>query len=115
MGREQGVHGAPPFRFECRQQPERRLVAVGALRADVEGAQRHHSAFLVFDPDGVFCGRREDVDPTVPQGELAGVRHDLDAAVAHLDEQLRQKLGFDFAPRMHFDRTVVQRCGVESR
>ena len=44
----------PRRRLERRQQPQRRLVAVGALRPDVEGAQRRHATRLVFDPDGVL-------------------------------------------------------------
>ena len=86
-----------------------RLVAVGALRPDVEGAQRHHAAFFVFDPDRVLRGGREDIDPALPHGELAGVRHDVNTPVPHLGEQLREKLRFDLAPDMQVDRTGDQR------
>ena len=58
---EQREQGWPRLRLERGQQPERRLVAVGALRPDVEGAQRRHAACLVLDPDGVLArppGRR---------------------------------------------------------
>jgi hypothetical protein len=78
---------------------------VGALRPDVENAHRHHAAFFVFDPNRVLCGRREDVDPALPLGELAGVRNDANTPILHLGKQLGEKLRFELAPDTQVDCT----------
>jgi hypothetical protein len=63
----------------------------------------------------VLCGGREDVDPALPHGELAGIRHDANTPVPHLGEQLGEKPRLDLSPTLHIDRPGNQRGGVESR
>ncbi len=58
-------------------------------------------------------GSRENISPPQPHGELSGVCHHLDTAVAHRDEQLGKKLGVDLAGHPHLERPGEQPCGVE--
>jgi hypothetical protein len=99
MRREQREQGRTRLRFERGQQPYGRLVPVRALRPDIEGSQCRHASFLVFDPNGVLGGCRKDIDPSLSQSKLAGVRHNANATVPHLDQKFREEIRFDRASR----------------
>ena len=110
---QRGEQRRPRLRLERGKQADARQIAKGALCPDIEGAQAGDTTFLVLDPDGVFAGCREDVDPPLPQRELAGVRDHLHAPVTHRQQAARG--GTRRRPRRAVGRRPHRRSAAQRR
>ena len=79
----------------------------GALVGDGEGADLVDLVAEELHPDGVFLGRREDVDDAAADGELAALLDQVDAGVRRAREPSYDVLELDLLPGRQLDRLEV--------
>ena len=91
----------------ARRRPQSLDRLQGALVGDGEGADLVDLVAEELHPQGVFLGRREDVDDAAADGELAALLDQVDAGVRRAREPSYDVLELDLLPRRQLDRLEV--------